>query len=289
MTALHQQIPRSLRSLGMTRMMSSRAPRLSSRAQRGICTSVALLSIACSSTGSAQSLGDRIARVDGKAQIVFPSRDQLCGDGQTRIGHVLRANSDDYIGSFNGRGDIRPCVPGPARLVITVARGQVVSIRPFVGPVPPLERGVTDLGGVSAVDARAWLLDVARHGSGAAAKKAILPLLLPDSPLPWPELLEIASDDDRPREVRNEATFWLAQGASALVDSTGDASEADEVKKSAVFALSQQPKEFSVPVLVDVATNSTEPPVRAAAMFWLGQTGDSRGLPVFARVLGVRR
>jgi PBS lyase HEAT-like repeat len=249
---------------------------------------VVVASIGCARAGGAQSIGDRIARVEGRAQIVFPSREQVCGDGLTRIGHLLRSDRDEWIGTFNGRDDVHACVHGPGRLVITVSHGQVTFIHAFVGPVPPLEHDVTDLGTVSAADARAWLADVARRGDATAAKKAILPLLLPDAPLPWPELLAVARDEGRPREVRREATFWLAQGASALVDPDGDGSDADDVKKSAVFALSQQPKDVAVPILVQLASDRLTAPVRASALFWLGQTGDERGLPVFARVLGIQ-
>jgi HEAT repeat protein len=67
-----------------------------------------------------------------------------------------------------------------------------------------------------------------------------------------------------------------------------DAIEKDpdtQVKKHAVFALSQLPKEEGVPLLIDVARKNRNPVVRKQAMFWLGQSNDPRALQFFEEVL----
>ena len=53
-----------------------------------------------------------------------------------------------------------------------------------------------------------------------------------------------------------------------------------EVKKKAVFALSQMPRDEGVPKLIDVARNNRNVEVRRQAMFWLGQSGRSAGTAV---------
>ena len=58
-----------------------------------------------------------------------------------------------------------------------------------------------------------------------------------------------------------------------------------EVKKKAVFALSQLPKDEGVPKLMDVARNNRNPEVRKQAMFWLGQSHDPRALAFFEKIL----
>ena len=58
-----------------------------------------------------------------------------------------------------------------------------------------------------------------------------------------------------------------------------------DVKKKAVFALSQLPKDEGVPRLIDVAKTNRNPEVRKQAMFWLGQSGDARALAFFEDVL----
>ena len=58
-----------------------------------------------------------------------------------------------------------------------------------------------------------------------------------------------------------------------------------EVKKKAVFALSQMPKDEGVPKLIEVAKTNHNPEVRKQAMFWLGQSNDPRALDFFEQVL----
>jgi len=57
------------------------------------------------------------------------------------------------------------------------------------------------------------------------------------------------------------------------------------VKKKAVFALSQLPREEGVPKLIEVAQNNRNREVRKQAMFWLGQSHDPRALQFFEKVL----
>ena len=58
-----------------------------------------------------------------------------------------------------------------------------------------------------------------------------------------------------------------------------------EVKKQAVFALSQLPRGEGVPLLIDLARTNANPVVRKQAYFWLGQSKDSRALSFFEEVL----
>jgi HEAT repeat protein len=58
-----------------------------------------------------------------------------------------------------------------------------------------------------------------------------------------------------------------------------------EVKKKAVFALKQMPKDEGVPKLIEVARNNKNPEVRKRAMFWLGQSEDPRALAFFEKIL----
>ena len=58
-----------------------------------------------------------------------------------------------------------------------------------------------------------------------------------------------------------------------------------DVKKKAVFALSQMPKDEGVPKLIEVAKTNHNREVRKQAMFWLGQSNDPRALEFFEQVL----
>ena len=58
-----------------------------------------------------------------------------------------------------------------------------------------------------------------------------------------------------------------------------------EVKRRAVFALSQLPSAEGVPLLIDLARNHRIPEVRRQAMFWLGQSKDPRAIDFFEQIL----
>lgn len=251
-------------------------------------------------TAGAQGIQSRVAAVrDGRVQLTFTPREGVCGDGRS----FIRINGS-FMGEWNDGTRGRACEPGPVRVVARVRGGAVDELRSYVGPVPAArDSDVTDLGAVAAPDAARWLLDVARTASGRAATRAIMPAVLADSATVWRALLAIARDSaTRARETRRDAAFWLSRFASAVVqgrspgelpaddedlkDLTGDM----EVKKSAVFALSQLRNNEGVPQLLTVARTNKAPEVRQQALFWLGQSGDARALALFEELLsGAKR
>jgi hypothetical protein len=222
-------------------------------------------------------------------QVIYPSRPAACGDGTSVIANVL-GRSNYYSGNaqFSGHGawSDRACVHGPARVVATVIAGEVTRLRVYVGPIPlasPDTRTIT----TNASDAAAWLGDVAARNAGRVASDAMLPLIIADTPAPWPLLLRIARDENRPRDVRRSALTWLANGVNdhlGLADAHDD-SDDDEMRTQAVFVLSQRPKSESVPDLIELARSAKNPAARRSAIFWLGQTGDPRAVEVFAELL----
>ena len=90
-------------------------------------------------------------------------------------------------------------------------------------------------------------------------------------------------------QTRGQALFWLAQRAGVqAIGAIDDALARDpdtDVKKRAVFALSQLPADEGVPRLIEVARTHSNLAVRKQAMFWLGQSGDPRALAFFESVL----
>jgi hypothetical protein len=89
--------------------------------------------------------------------------------------------------------------------------------------------------------------------------------------------------------TRSDALFWLAQmagtKAAAAITDRIEQDPDTEVKKKAVFALTQLPKDEGVPLLIKVARTNTNPAVRKQAMFWLGQSNDPRAIDFFAEIL----
>jgi hypothetical protein len=117
---------------------------------------------------------------------------------------------------------------------------------------------------------------------------AVTVLALTEGDQPLNELLSIARDGATP-QAKGHALFWLAQRAGAKAAGTITAAiENDpdtEVKKKAVFALSQLPKDEGVPLLIQQARTNKNPAVRKQAMFWLGQSKDPRALKFFEEIL----
>jgi HEAT repeats len=96
--------------------------------------------------------------------------------------------------------------------------------------------------------------------------------------------------NDHAAHVRGQALFWLAQKAeqkmaeSSIRDAIANDPETD-VKKRAVFALTQMPNGEGVPLLIQVARINPNPEVRKQAVFWLGQSRDTRALAFIEDVL----
>jgi HEAT repeats len=239
----------------------------------------------------AQSLARRVLdSPDGPVQFTFASRPGVCGDGATFVRDGLGGDNRIYEGgNFSGRSrgdDWPPCVPGPVRIVASLSGGELLRLRTYAGPrragdAPPRDRGV-----VSVADAADFLTRTIEQARGRAASDAILPLVLADSITPWPTLLRFARDERLSRSIRSTIAFWLARGSAAKLGvADHDDDEDADVRSSAVFALSQQPKETAIPQLIEIARHASHPAARAQALFWLGQSGDSRAVDLFDEIL----
>jgi len=240
----------------------------------------------------AQSLSRRIADVgDGIVVFSFASRPGVCGDGETYVrdgfGEGMRISER---GNFSGRNrgdDWPPCIPGPVHVRATVSKGEIIRLRTFGGPLRDRDAGERrDLGSVGVGEATSFLTHLVEQANGRSASEAVLPLVLADSIDPWPTLLRFARDERLSRSIRSSVDFWLARGASAtlgVADHDDDAD--DDVRSSAVFALSQQPKDVAIPRLLEVARHNAHPAARAQALFWLGQSGDPRAIDLFEEIL----
>jgi hypothetical protein len=210
---------------------------------------------------------------------------------------------------------------GPTHLVILlrVENHQTVKIHTFT-PECDLDAGglpLIWLTGVTAPESVRFLLSMANGGSDAAvaaialhadpaADNALEELAAASQPenlrrqaIFWLgnsrgqrgfETLAAVAHNDNNARVRGQALFWLAQKAgqkmaeSSLRDAIANDPET-EVKKRAVFALTQMPNGGGVPLLIQVARTNPSPEVRKQAVFWLGQSRDARALAFIEEVL----
>jgi HEAT repeats len=238
----------------------------------------------------AQSLASRVAAVeDGAVTFHYAARPGICGDGES----FIRTGRSSYHGSFSTKRAMEPCTFGPAQVRLTLEDGNVQRIETWVGPLS--SRGARDLGEVSATEAARYLMTIAARATTRASAKAIFPAVLADSATVWPALFPIARDTDtRSKSTRQDAMFWLSQFASAAVagrpndpfaEDEEEESGDEDLKKHAVFVLSQLPRDEGIPQLLEVARSNRSWHVRSQAMFWLGQSGDPRAIDLFESVL----
>ncbi len=210
----------------------------------------ALLVAAAADLAAQGSLAARIAAApEGRVQCTFPARDGVCGDGRSYVSTAPGEDHGPCISTGDASDATRACQPGPVRVVLERAGGAVVSLETVVGPPQPAA-GAADLGAVSAADASAYLLDLARRGEGAPARSALLPAVLAEGTDPAPALLAIARDADRPLDTRRSAIGWLSRGVGdlrpdaarvqpVLLALARDGDERNEVRTRAVQALAR--------------------------------------------------
>ena len=239
-----------------------------------------LLAGAVPGSVAAQGLAARVAAVrEGRVHLSFAARPGVCGNGRN-------------ISMTQGSGDWESdCEPGPVRISIERQGGATARIRTYVGGRwRPGVDAVTDLGTVSAAEAARYLLDVARSGDERPGSDAVLGAALADSVVVWPQLLDLARAREVPSATRKSAVFWLGQaaGEAAVQGLTGLATDSDQdeqVKESAIFALSQLHHGAGVEPLIKIARSSADPRLRRKAIFWLGQSDDPRALALFEELL----
>jgi hypothetical protein len=237
----------------------------------------------------AQSIASRVAAVrNGKVRMTFASRPDVCGFGNS----ISRGRNSGMSGTSDPSSDVvydDECSHSPVRLVFTVDGGRVTKLRTYVGGRwRPATSETTDLGAVSTKAATDYLVFLAATDQGKVGREAILPATLADSVNVWPQLFRVARNNDVPRETRNQAVFWLGQAAADRVSPEHYSvreSDDSEVRKQAVFALSQRRSEASVSALIEVARKNRDPEVRRSALFWLGQSGDPRAISLFEEIL----
>ena len=256
---------------------------------RAIITAGLFLAPVVISAQGGQSIADRVhSAPNGTVRFSFTARPDVCGSGNS----VYVGNSSSNR-SAGGNADVEwdaDCSHGPVRVVIDVRDHAAIGLRSYVGGRWRPGSGVTDLGTVSSRAAATYLVALARSAPASVGHKAIFPATLGDSVTIWPSLMQIARDAAVPSETRRDAVFWLGQMAGDAVTANLAGLAAEDtvdraVRESAVFALSQRPKDEGVPALIHVAQTNRDPSVRKKALFWLGQSNDPRALSLFETIL----
>lgn len=238
----------------------------------------------CSDLEAQQDLAGRVASApDGRVQFTFPARTGVCGDGRT----FVTIDDDTHIGVFvSSDGARAACVPGPVRVVLERADRQVVGVRAFVGPVDTATAGTTSLGAVSAPEAAAYLLDLARTLDGAAGRDAIMPAAIADGDDARSRLAAIARDAGRPVDTRRSAMSWLARqsttpGAAreaerALTQLAEDDAQPRAVREQALSSLGRLVHGAGLARIIALTQGGSDQWLTRQAVAVLARSGDPR-------------
>jgi len=215
------------------------------------------------------------------------------------VGYSVPVNRRDGDGGCWSDGDVtgRTRV-GPLKLegadtlfvLYRIADRNVQRIR-IASPECPLDLGgltLQWLTGVRPGDSIDWLSTLATGDSSRRlANNATMAIALHGDQQATDRLIALARTA-KSSDVRGTALFWIAQRAGDKAVGTITQALEDpetEVRKKAVFALSQLPKDEGVPKLIEVARTHRDAAVRKQAMFWLGQSRDPRALTFFEQIL----
>ena len=244
---------------------------------------IALIGSAAGSASAQSTVERRISGAPaGNVTFHFAARADVCGDGRTYI----RAD-DMWMGSVNDGVRSMECERGPIRVLLTRDGSEIIRISTYAGPVAE-EPGATNLGAVPAVDAAAWLLGIAGRIDGRPGREAIMPAALADSAKVTRELLAIARNTDRSRELRRTALSWIVRRRGEVGELSGeevsrtlvtiarDENEVRTVREQALSSLSRLESPSSFQALVDMTTGTTEAWLARRAVESMANSGDPR-------------
>jgi hypothetical protein len=125
--------------------------------------------------------------------------------------------------------------------------------------------GGQDLGAVPAREASSDLLGLAATLDGRPARDAVFPAMLGDSVVVTPQLLQLAKDQGRSRDMRSSAISWLARRRSeaggvgaqvvghTLDQIVRDRNESESLRQSALGTISSLDRGEGIPILVGFA------------------------------------
>lgn len=237
-----------------------------------------------SDLAGAQTLAQRIARApDGTIRLAFASRAEVCGNGKD----VVRVGNQIFVGSsttvFMGRGSLdargyRECLPGDVHVTMTKSGGEVVGVKTIIAREAKTTDG-TNLGIVSQPEAARYFLTLAPLSEERANKQAVLPAILADSAVIWPDLLRIANNTRYGLKLRSRMLHWVGVTgeAAAIVPLDAivrDESAASDLRDAALGALAELPDGLGMPSLTRIANGAGPVSLRKKAVFWLGQSDD---------------
>jgi HEAT repeat protein len=100
-------------------------------------------------------------------------------------------------------------------------------------------------------------------------------------------LLGIARDSAESIEMRKQALFWAGQAGVPIAELTALYAKVSdqEMREQLVFVYSQRDEPAALDKLIDIAKKDPNPELRKRALFWVGQSEDSRAVQALQDIL----
>jgi HEAT repeat protein len=100
-------------------------------------------------------------------------------------------------------------------------------------------------------------------------------------------LLGIARDTAQGIEMRKQALFWAGQGGVSLAELTRlyDNVRDQSMREQLIFVYSQRDEPQALDKLIEIAKRDSNPELRKRALFWVGQSDDSRAVQAIQEII----
>jgi HEAT repeat protein len=100
-------------------------------------------------------------------------------------------------------------------------------------------------------------------------------------------LLGVAKDNSQGIEMRKQALFWAGQGGVSIGELTAlyNGVTDREMRKQLVFVYSQRNEPAALDKLIEIAKRDPDADLRKRALFWLGQSEDSRAVQALQDII----
>ena len=158
------------------------------------------------------------------------------------------------------------------------------------GDVPEVarEKAIFWLGQAGGAENAAFLRSLyGRLKNENLKKKVVFSLSQMGGPENGKWLLGLARDPSHSIEMRKQALFWAGQAGVPITDLTGLYAQAGDqaMREQLIFVYSQRDEPAALEKLIDIAKRDPNRELRKRALFWLGQSEDSRAVEALQEVI----
>jgi HEAT repeat protein len=155
-------------------------------------------------------------------------------------------------------------------------------------PAGAREKAIFWLGQQHSAENAAFLRGLyAKLTDEALKEKVIFSLAQMGGPENGRWLMDIATSESEPIEMRKKALFWAGQTGADLSQLTAlyDRLQNREMKEQLIFVYSQRHEAAAVDALIKIAKTEQDRELRKKAIFWLGQSHDPRAAQFLLEII----